>query len=103
MRPDMRIAVLCAAALLFATPFAAQTVTRSELISDDTLDEATGRKELAHVFSAEPERVRVSVRCKLKRGSFSWRVESPGMMASATTSKPPSYPTQIRSKSRVKL
>jgi hypothetical protein len=64
------IALLCSAAV-------AQTVVRSELISYDKLRNATFGDDLLHVFSQKPEKVRVTVQCKLKRGDFSWRVENP--------------------------
>jgi hypothetical protein len=53
----------------------AQKVVRSELISYDTLRKASGGDDLLHEFSQEPERVKVTVQCKLKRGEFAWRVE----------------------------
>lgn len=55
----------------------AGTVVRSELYSSDSLRDSTGGKDLSHTFSQRPESVRVSVSCKLKRGSFGWRVEDP--------------------------
>ena len=77
MRRLMTATLLVSVLACLALPTLAQTVTRSELISDDSLSDATGSKELTHTFSQEPRRVRVSVDCRLKKGSFAWRVEAP--------------------------
>ena len=77
MRTLTTIALVLAACACLVAPTPAQTVTRSELISDDALTDVTDRKELTHEFSQKPEKVRVSVKCKLKSGEFAWRVESP--------------------------
>lgn len=61
---------------LMSTVAPAQKVVQSELISYDTLRDATFGDDLTHEFSQEPGAVRVTVRCKLKHGEFSWRVEN---------------------------
>jgi hypothetical protein len=72
-------ALALAPVLLLAAAVAipAGEVVLSELISYEKLLNASGGDELTHTFSQTPDKVRVTVRCKLKRGSFSWRVESP--------------------------
>ena len=70
------IAVLSALALATAPP-AAGTVTLSELISFDELRGTTFTDELEHEFSQKPPKVRVTLELRLKKGAFSFRVETP--------------------------
>ena len=50
------VAAVLALALLCVVSVDAQTVTRSEMISEDTLDNATATEEKAHDFSQKPDK-----------------------------------------------
>lgn len=52
-------------------------VVRSELISEDTLRDATDTKTVRHEFSEKPEAIRFSVDCSWKTGSFAWKLIDP--------------------------
>lgn len=77
-------------------------VVRSELISEDTLRDATDTKTVRHEFTEKPDEIRFSVDCSWKKGSFAWKLIDPeGAVVArgrtdgkATTDIDESYPGQ---------
>ena len=68
--PLLVLALLC-------TPALAGRVVRSEAIATDKLRHETGTDELRHEFSQQPEKIRIQVQCKLKKGELSLKVVDP--------------------------